>query len=149
MIMVDTNVFYNFLFETELTEKATKIFELEEPLFTSFTVINETLYVISRKIAERKFNIRSYRRFREFVSSNGYEHFLEELTKFFSLLDDLDITILRDYQNVSEIWELMKNYNLLPNDALIAATCKHYGIRKIATFDEDFKRVDFLEVVEI
>lgn len=149
MIMVDTNVFYNFLFETELTEKATKIFELEEPLFTSFTVINETLYVISRKIAERKFNIRSYRRFREFVSSNGYEHFLEELTKFFSLLDDLDITVLRDYQNVSEIWELMKNYNLLPNDALIAATCKHYGIRKIATFDEDFKRVDFLEVVEI
>jgi len=149
VIMVDTNVFYNFLFETELTEKATKIFELEEPLFTSFTVINETLYVISRKIAERKFNIRSYRRFREFVSSNGYEHFLEELTKFFSLLDDLDITILRDYQNVSEIWELMKNYNLLPNDALIAATCKHYGIRKIATFDEDFKRVDFLEVVEI
>jgi len=147
--MVDTNVFYNFLFETELTEKATKIFELEEPLFTSFTVINETLYVISRKIAERKFNIRSYRRFREFVSSNGYEHFLEELTKFFSLLDDLDITVLRDYQNVSEIWELMKNYNLLPNDALIAATCKHYGIRKIATFDEDFKRVDFLEVVEI
>jgi len=147
--MIDTNVFYNFLFETELTEKATKIFELEEPLFTSFTVINETLYVISRKIAERKFNIRSYRKFREFVSSNGYEHFLEELTKFFSLLDDLDITVLRDYQNVSEIWELMKNYNLLPNDALIAATCKHYGIRKIATFDEDFKRVDFLEVVEI
>jgi len=32
---------------------------------------------------------------------------------------------------------------------LIAATCRHYGIRKIATFDEDFKRVDFLEVVEI
>ncbi len=149
MIMVDTNVFYNFLFETELTEKATRIFELEEPLFTSFTVINETLYVISRKIAERKFGIRSYRRFREFVSSNGYEHFLEELTKFFNLLDDLGITVLRDYQNTSEVWELMKNYNLLPNDALIAATCKHYGIKKIATFDGDFKRVNFLDVVEV
>jgi len=149
VIMVDTNVFYNFLFETELTEKATKIFELEEPLLTSFTVINETLYVISRKIAERKFGIRSYRRFREFVSSNGYEHFLEELTKFFNLLDDLSITILRDYQNTSEVWELMKNYNLLPNDALIATTCKYYGIKKIATFDEDFKRVKFLDVVEV
>ncbi len=149
MIMVDTNVFYNFLFETELTEKATRIFELEEPLFTSFTVINETLYVISRKIAERKFGIRSYRRFREFVSSNGYEHFLEELTKFFNLLDDLGITVLRDYQNTSEVWELMKNYNLLPNEALIAATCKHYGIKKIATFDGDFKRVNFLDVVEV
>ncbi len=26
------------------------------------------------------------------------------------------------------------------------ATCKVNGIRKIATFDEDFKKVDFLEV---
>ncbi len=37
----------------------------------------------------------------------------------------------------------------LPNDALIVATCKHYGIKKIATFDEDFGRVDFLEIVEV
>jgi len=65
------------------------------------------------------------------------------------LLDDFYITVLRDYQNVTEIWELMRNYKLLPNDALIAATCKHYGIKKIATFDEDFKRVEFLEVVEV
>ena len=40
-------------------------------------------------------------------------------------------------------------YHLLPNDALIAATCKHHGIRKIATFDPDFKRVDFLEMLEL
>jgi len=40
-----------------------------------------------------------------------------------------------------------KLYGLLPNDALIAATCKHHEIRKIATFDPDFKRVDFLEVI--
>ncbi|MEM2176790.1 MAG: PIN domain-containing protein, partial [Archaeoglobaceae archaeon] len=45
--------------------------------------------------------------------------------------------------------EVSWKYSLLPNDALIAATCKHYGIRKIATFDEDFKRVDFLEVLEL
>ena len=38
-------------------------------------------------------------------------------------------------------------YKLLPNDALIVATCKHYGINKIATFDPDFKRVDFLEII--
>ncbi|MEM4945846.1 MAG: PIN domain-containing protein [Archaeoglobaceae archaeon] len=37
----------------------------------------------------------------------------------------------------------------MPNDALIAATCKHYGIKKIATFDEDFKKVDFLEILEL
>ncbi|MCS7131103.1 MAG: PIN domain-containing protein [Archaeoglobaceae archaeon] len=30
----------------------------------------------------------------------------------------------------------MERYKLLPNDALIAATCKHYGIKKIAKLDE-------------
>ena len=49
----------------------------------------------------------------------------------------------------SEAERLIKKYGLLPNDALIAATCKHYGITKIATFDSDFKRVDFLEVIEL
>ncbi len=43
--------------------------------------------------------------------------------------------------------KISKRYGLLPNDALIAATCKHYGINKIATFDPDFKRVDFLEII--
>jgi len=47
----------------------------------------------------------------------------------------------------SEAERLITKYGLLPNDALIAATCKHYGIRKIATFDPDFKRVDFLEII--
>ena len=42
---------------------------------------------------------------------------------------------------------LASKYNLLPNDALIAATCKHHSITKIATFDPDFERVDFLEVI--
>ena len=43
----------------------------------------------------------------------------------------------------SEAEKLITKYGLLPNDALIAATCKHHGISKIATFDPDFKRVDF------
>ncbi len=40
-------------------------------------------------------------------------------------------------------------YHLLPNDALIAATCNHYGIDKIATSDPDFGRVDFLEIIKL
>ena len=47
------------------------------------------------------------------------------------------------------MFDVIKFYGLLSNDALIAATCKHYGIKRIATLDEDFKRVDFLEVVEV
>jgi len=44
---------------------------------------------------------------------------------------------------------MMEKYYLLPNDALIVATCRDHGIRRMATFDEDFKRVDFLDVLEI
>jgi predicted nucleic acid-binding protein len=149
MIFVDTSIFYNFLFETELTDKATKVFEVDEALVTSFIVVNETIYTISRKVAEKKFGIKANRTFREFVSANGYEHFADELSNFFNVLNDFDVVVLRDYQNVSELWSAMRKYNLLPNDALIVTTCKYYDIKKIATFDEDFKRVDFLKIIEL
>ncbi len=43
--------------------------------------------------------------------------------------------------------DVARALGLLPNDALIAATCRHYGISTIATFDEDFRRVPWLRVV--
>lgn len=33
----------------------------------------------------------------------------------------------------------MKSYNLLPNDALILASCKQHGINALASFDPDFE----------
>lgn len=59
------------------------------------------------------------------------------------------LEVINDVRDLKLIESIAKDYRLLPNDALIAATCKHYGIKKIATFDEDFKRVEFLEVVEV
>ena len=46
-----------------------------------------------------------------------------------------------------EAIEIIKNFGLLSNDALIAATCKHYGISMIITFDEDFKEIPWLQVI--
>jgi len=43
--------------------------------------------------------------------------------------------------------KVMENHGILPNDALIAATCRHYGLEVIATFDEDFKRVPWLKTI--
>ncbi len=63
------------------------------------------------------------------------------------MIIDFNIVILKDINDLNFVFEIMNKYRLLPNDALIAAACKFYGIKKIATFDEDFKRVDFLEVV--
>ncbi|MEL9990291.1 MAG: type II toxin-antitoxin system VapC family toxin [Thermoproteus sp.] len=48
---------------------------------------------------------------------------------------------------IKEAGELAKRFGLLPNDALIAATCRFYGIETIATFDEDFKKIGWLKVI--
>ncbi|MCE4604028.1 MAG: PIN domain-containing protein [Aeropyrum sp.] len=41
----------------------------------------------------------------------------------------------------------MRQFGLLPNDALIVSTCKHHGLSTIITFDEDFKRIPWLKVI--
>ncbi len=107
------------------------------------------MFIICRKIAEKQFDIKSSRAFKKFVAENGYKPFRDGLEKFFNLLDDFDVAVLKDHQDIDEIRELMEKFRLLPNDALIAATCRYYKIKKIATFDGDFDRVDFLEKVEI
>ena len=69
---------------------------------------------------------------------------LEPVFELFSLFNMLEIN--------SEIVENSKSsiekYHLLPNDALIVSTCEFYKIDKIATFDDDFKRVKTMKIVE-
>jgi len=50
-VFIDTNIFYNILFETSLTQEARKLLEdYEESKFhTSLTVVNELLYISTRK----------------------------------------------------------------------------------------------------
>ncbi len=62
-------------------------------------------------------------------------------------IKDFKVTILRDYQDPDELVETIRIYKLAPNDAQIALGCKHRGIGKLATFDEDFKRVPWLNVI--
>ena len=85
---------------------------------------------------------------RDFIEKNGYVS-LFVYKKFLEFLKKFSILILENKCNVDDFQSIMEKYNLLPNDALIVATCKHYEIKKIATFDEDFKRVEFLEVLEV
>ena len=88
-----------------------------------------------------------YRMKAEFEKGRGGTLIVDRLHLLNSIKDKLVILELNEeIFDVSK--EVIEKYRLLPNDALIAATCKHCGITKIATFDEDFKRVDFLEVVE-
>ena len=63
----------------------------------------------------------------EFVRSRSRE--MEKVEDFLNLAENLSI----NHKIEKTASGIIKQYGLLPNDALIAATCKHYGIKRIAT----------------
>jgi len=69
-----------------------------------------------------------------------------DLTPVSAVFDSL-LLLPVDVIDRRRLEELIVRYDLAPNDAMIAATCEHYGIHQIATYDEDFTRVDFLKVI--
>ena len=147
MIFVDTNIFYNILYETELTPRAREVIELLVEPVTSVIVYNELLHVTFRAYARRRYGITSYHEFKKFFVEKGIEVFKEPLERIHELLEELDVKILNDHQSVEELREVITKYRLLPIDAQIAITCQYNGITTIATLDEDFKRIPWLRVI--
>jgi len=146
-VFLDTSFIVSLIIKTDQTERARKFFSASDNFVTSVTVYEETFYVGLRLLADKRLGIKSAFPLREYVRKNGYDFaddFIHSMDEAFSR-----IYTVNDVKNLENIRDIAMRYRLLPNDALIAATCRHYGIKKIATFDEDFKRVDFLEIVEI
>ncbi|MHA1348886.1 MAG: PIN domain-containing protein [Candidatus Odinarchaeia archaeon] len=45
-------------------------------------------------------------------------------------------------KNIRDLgYNFIEKYGLLPNDALILATCKFYGVNYLVSFDSDFREV--------
>ncbi len=146
-VAVDTNV--NFFLKTDLTEKAKNtikitLTEYSPVVFTN--ILGETFILIREELAHK--GIVKFYDQRDFIEKNGYGS-LFVYRKFFEFLKKFNILILENKFGIDDFQGIMEKYNLLSNDALIAATCRYYGIKKIASFDEDFKRIDFLDVVEV
>jgi len=147
LIFVDTNIFYNILYKTELTPKAKRAIELLIKPVISVIVYNELLHVTFRAYARRKYGVVNYYEFKKLFVEKGIEIFEEPLKSVHELLKKLDVKILNDHQSIEELREVIIKYRLLPTDAQIAVTCRYYGISTIATLDEDFKRVPWLKVI--
>jgi len=155
-IFIDTCVFVSFLSKDERDEnyaKAEKVFDLIErgevkPVTSDF-VINEVVFkiMIFELFEIGAKNVHSAKKI--FTKGANLKGSMKTFT-FFEELLKYDLAILNfalTPENL-KLWKrIIEDYRLFPTDALIAATCKHHGIKKIATFDADFERVDFLEVV--
>ena len=136
-VFIDSSVFLDFL---EGEERAKALLEEYSGLegCINAIVFSEVLFVyIKAETGKKSYELKKEP---ELVKSIELDDIMELLGRYRTL--DIGEGVK------SEAKELITKYGLLPNDALIAATCKHYGIRKIATFDPDFDRVDFLEVID-
>lgn len=145
-IFIDSSIFLKFLIDGVDVFEGLKDFTL----LTSDNVVEEVIYVLLKEegrdfIEEDKHYmvLNFLRKDPDFVKkvSEGIINDLDEL------MSALMIKIVKPAP-LEIMFQIMRISGLLPNDALIAATCKFYGIKKIASFDDDFKRVDFLEILK-
>ena len=152
-IFIDTSVFISYLSKDENYDKAEKVFNLIEkseikPITSDF-MINEVVFKIMMfelfDLGAK--NVHSAKKM--FTKGVNLKRSMKTFT-FFGELLKYNLSILNftlTPENLMLWKRIIEDYRLFPTDALIAATCKHYSIKKIATFDTDFKRVDFLEVI--
>jgi len=148
VIFVDTNVLYSVLVKTKFSKSAQDIILMPSDLATSATVLSELVFISLRKLCKERYGTNNYSEFRKAIVHNGYSPFKEDLDLIFRLVEDRDILMLPINDNLDDWNNAMARYNLMPNDAMIASTCLKHGISKIATFDSDFLRVDWLSVID-
>ena len=147
MLFLDTNAIIYYLHDIKpYSQVVEDVISSEDELYTSIRVIDEATFTIVRTKAWLELGIRRIEKLREYIRIHGYVVFEAELNELITLLKDAKVTVLEDKAAPQELVDVARKYHLLPADALIALTCKHYGIGRILTFDEDFKRVPWLKV---
>ena len=146
MKIVDTNIFIHYLLDGDRASEAEKLLASHTDLAVTAGIIDEVEFVIIRRLAKERLGIKSLKKLKEHIRSKGLGFAYDALERYTNMLQEFDIIVLRDYAEPRELLETMKKYKLTPSDAIIALTCKHYGIGAILTFDEDFKRVPWLKV---
>ena len=75
---------------------------------------------------------------RKLITEQGYPREVVNTIDF--PLKDLDIKVVSDYFDYEKYLQIIWKIRLLPSDAQIVLTCKHYRINTILTFNENFKR---------
>ncbi len=146
-IFIDTNILYNILFKTKLTDRARKLLEEFEDrsFYTGLIVVNELLYISTAKYYRQRGTAKGPLSLRKIIAKQGYPSHI--VSKIKSLLEELEVKVVNEIATYDELLETAAKLRLLPSDAAIALTCRHYGIDTILTFDEDFERVPWLKVI--
>jgi len=139
-LFLDTSFIIPLIIETDTTRKARDFYSsVPGTCAVSMSVYEEAFFVGLRIIAEDEFGITGTAKLKEHIRNEGYgfaDEFIRNLNEVFT-----GLVIVSDSSNLSSITEIARIHALLPNDALIVATCREHAISKIATFDRDFSKI--------
>jgi len=126
-IFVDTSVLVEYLKGKHINFYEKMIID-KHLLFVNQVVVSEFLFHFIALSANK--SPLSVKMSGQISESFGKKNLFDMLPGFIHLEHNLEITELG--------FGIMRKYNLLPNDALILASCKHFDIDILATHDSDF-----------
>ncbi|HUU79319.1 MAG TPA: type II toxin-antitoxin system VapC family toxin [candidate division Zixibacteria bacterium] len=136
-VFIDSNIILNHLKGTiDLA-----LLRATHNLYTNSIVLSEVLYVYLKALT----GLKSYQLKTKPKEITRRKKELKELFLFFEAFIVLDMT---EETNKIALDMVIQN-GLLPNDALILATCKLNGITHLLSFDDDFKNPCKKENIEL
>lgn len=141
--MIDTNIIISFLFPSDKSERAREILVKSNDAIITISVLEEAIYIgFSLIYGCYGFKLRDQ------LKKELKEPAKTFIEKFKSFINEYRIEVLSIPDEPDILFDTVMSYRLLPNDAAIVAACRYYGIKEIATFDSDFNRVEFLNIVK-
>ncbi len=128
-IFIDSSILIEALKGNKVDFYRKLISNIDNENLLNETVVSEYLYfVLGFSAGTSPRTLKERQQISEILSANEN---LTSILKDFSLING-NVYILK------EVPILMATYNLLPNDAIILATCKIHNITKLASHDTDF-----------
>ena len=147
-MLLDANAIVYYLHGIEpYASKVKQVLMNRKDLAVTLRIVDEVVFTLIRLEAWKRYGIKKLSDLRSYVKRYGLKEFRDVISDVKEMIEELEIQVLEDKGELAELLSVMLSHGLLPGDALIAVTAKHYGISEILTFDEDFKRVPWLRVV--
>ena len=112
---VDSNIIIESCKKNILAIDILRKYEKDSFTYINPIVVSEVSYILKKKL---KYTIKQ----------------IEPILNEFNIL-----TVNKQIVTIS--YDYMHKYNMKPNDAMIAATCKYHEIPNILTMDNDFEQV--------